>query len=289
MLEAKFWESGHDEITCTLCSHSCSISGGSSGACGVRFNHEGVLVSPYLGRFCAVGVDPVEKKPLFHWRPGTFIYSLGSVGCNMNCPFCQNHTIAKPESYNRFDSVPFLSVNDLVRNIRAYELSSAAFTYNEPTLQAEYILSCAHVLSEAGISIALVTNGMMSKQSLPEFISCLSETKGAANIDIKAFTNEAYTRLGGSLEAVKSNISAFIHAGIHTELTHLVVPGINDNPEDFAEMSDWISSLSPDIPLHITRYFPARRYSRPSTPIDTLHEFCTIARSKLRHVHIGNV
>ncbi|MBQ6664758.1 MAG: AmmeMemoRadiSam system radical SAM enzyme [Synergistaceae bacterium] len=281
---ARLWKRNDDGgVSCFLCFRNCKIEEGGSGACGVRFNENGVLISPHLGKFCACAVDPIEKKPLYHWRPGTFIYSLGSVGCTMNCPFCQNHRIARPEKL-----IPLtqeIAPYELVKNVESLGLNSVAFTYNEPTLQAEYICDSAPLLHENGIVIVLVTNGAMSNEAASELISCID----AANIDIKAFSDEAYKILGGNLETVKNNIKAFIKAGIHTELTHLVVPGINDNMDYFADMVDWIAGFSRDVPLHISRYFPARNYREPPTNLEILYSMASIAKGKLKYVHLGNI
>lgn len=281
---ARWWKRNNDGgVSCSLCFRGCKIEDGGSGACGVRFNENGVLISPHLGKFCACAVDPIEKKPLYHWRPGTFIYSLGSLGCTMNCPFCQNHRIARPEKL-----IPLtqeITPYELVRNVKSLGLNSVAFTYNEPALQAEYICYSAPLLHENGIAIVLVTNGAMLNEAASELISCID----AANIDIKAFNDEAYTILGGNLETVKNNIKAFIQAGIHTELTHLVVPGINDNIDSFAEMADWIADISGDVPLHISRYFPARNYHEPPTKLEILYSMASIAKRKLKYVHLGNI
>ncbi|MCR5347436.1 MAG: radical SAM protein [Fretibacterium sp.] len=287
-LSARWWgKSGENDVTCGLCFRRCRLSEGAAGVCGVRFNAGGTLVSPWLGRFAASAVDPVEKKPLAHWRPGSFIFSLGSVGCTMDCPFCQNHTIARPApgSFPSFKSVPFLPPQTLVREVRGLGLDSVAFTYNEPTLQAEYVLEAAPLLREAGIALVLVTNGALSKEASDALMPWVD----AANIDLKAFTPEGYRRLGGDLEAVKAVITSWVRGGVHVELTNLVVPGLNDNRGVFAAMADWIAALSPDIPLHISRCFPRRNYFGPPTDIGLLHDLAAAARTRLSHVHLGNV
>jgi pyruvate formate lyase activating enzyme len=208
----------------------------------------------------------------------------------MDCPFCQNHHIAFPtrDLYDKTIETPELSAHKLIMNINALGLNSVAFTYNEPTLQAEYICEVAPALHEAGISVALVTNGTMSHEAVADLLSCLDKTD-AANIDIKAFNHEIYKKLGGNLDIVKGNIKAFIAAGIHVELTNLVVTGLNDKVEEFTAMIDWIVSVSSEIPLHVTRYFPARNYHERPTSIETLYSFASIAKKKLKYVHIGNV
>ena len=291
-MEARWWTRKEDgSVLCNLCFRGCRIAEGGTGACGVRLNREGQLLSPWLGRFCARAVDPVEKKPLAHWRPGSFIYSLGSVGCTMDCPFCQNWQIARPEQRHVRESWPLapeIKPDALVRETLELGLDSVALTYNEPTLQAEYVLAAAPRLREAGIALVLVTNGAMSREVSDALIPCVGP-EGAANIDLKAFTEEGYRKLGGDLETVKDNIAAWIRSGVHVELTHLVVPGVNDESEEFAAMVEWIAALSPEIPLHISRYFPRRRYTAPPTDIDLLRSFAGIARNRLRRVHLGNV
>lgn len=286
-MKARWWKKNYDSVSCGLCFRGCTIRQGKAGKCGVRFNENGILISPYLGRFCACAVDPVEKKPLYHWNSGSFIYSLGSIGCTMDCPFCQNHQIAFPAK-DLYEKSPELPVHKLIRNIKGLGLNLAAFTYNEPTLQAEYLCEAASALHEAGISIALITNGAMSSEAAADLLSCL-DRNDAANIDIKAFDNKIYKKLGGNLDIVKENIKSFIAAGIHVELTNLVVTKLNDRSEEFSAMVDWIASISNKIPLHITRYFPARKYNEIPTDIEKLYLFASIAKEKLRYVHLGNV
>ena len=287
-MKARWWKKNNDSsVSCGLCFRGCTIRQGMAGKCGVRFNENGILISPYLGRFCACAVDPVEKKPLYHWKSGNFIYSLGSIGCTMDCPFCQNHQIAFPAK-DLYEKSSELSVHELIRNIKGLGLNLAAFTYNEPTLQAEYLCEAASALHEAGISIALITNGAMSSEAAADLLSCL-DRNDAANIDIKAFDNKIYKKLGGNLDIVKENIKSFIAAGIHVELTNLVVTKLNDRAEEFSAMVDWIASISNKIPLHITRYFPARKYNEIPTDIEKLYLFASIAKEKLRYVHLGNV
>lgn len=279
-----FHKNDDKSVTCDLCFRHCNIPNGKSGFCRVRNNLGGELVSSWLGRFCAVAVDPIEKKPLYHWNPGSYIYSLGSVGCNMNCAFCQNHRISWPPEPDKIYCREF-SGYGLVREIKSHGLNSIAFTYNEPTLQCEFICSVSDLMHENGIDIALVTNGMMSELAARD----LARVTGAANIDIKAFDPQSYGKLGGNFETVKANIITFINSGVHVELTSLIVPGINDDPESFALMIDWVAGVSRDIPLHVTRYFPARDYHMPPTDIDLIYSLRDIAKSKLSHVHTGNI
>jgi pyruvate formate lyase activating enzyme len=202
----------------------------------------------------------------------------------MRCPFCQNHGIAQPVQAK---SVPLVGISprELTIQVKKKGLSAVAFTYNEPTLQAEYILETAPLLKSEGIGIALVTNGMFSAEALSD----LTPWFDAANVDVKTFDPATYAALGGSLDAVKANVAELTRKGAHVELTNLVVPGISDSEENFAGMVDWIAGLSRDLPLHISRYFPAHRYAAPPTDLGLMKTFESIAKGKLRHVHLGNV
>lgn len=288
---ARWWtpdgKDGGNAARCGLCHHACLLEENIVGRCGARF-FDGLRVqSPYLGRFSSIAVDPIEKKPLHHWRPGTAILSLGSVGCTMRCPFCQNHGIAQPEEPG-FRLASFLTPvtpEALAAKARELRLTSVAYTYNEPALQAEYILTAAPVLREAGVATALVSNGMYSEALLRD----LAPHVAAANIDLKTFNAKTYAKLGGSLKVAQRSIRGLLEAGAHVECTTLVVPGISDDKDEFAAATDWLASLSPDLPLHVSRYRPAHTFSAPPTDIELLKDFAAIARQKLRHVHVGNV
>ena len=196
-LETRWWqatlEGGEPAVACDLCPHACIITEGKAGYCKARFNENGRLVSPYLGRFTSIAVDPIEKKPLYHWRSGTQIFSLGSLGCTMRCPFCQNSSIAQP-SEQSLKRIPLkdISIQALADKVRELGLTAVAYTYNEPALQAEYIIAAAPVLREAGIATVLVSNGMYSETLLRE----LAPVVDAANIDIKSFNAKAYAKMG---------------------------------------------------------------------------------------------
>ncbi|MDR3264429.1 MAG: radical SAM protein [Synergistaceae bacterium] len=282
---AGWWVKEGEGARCGLCFRRCLVPVGGRGLCGARGYDGEVFSSPCLGRFSSCAIDPIEKKPLYHWRPGSRIFSLGSAGCNMRCPFCQNHAITHPAG--GLDSVRLtaLSPEELVARVRETRLSSVAWTYNEPTLQAEYILRAAPLLKDAGIAAVLVTNGMWTGEVAAELTPLID----AANVDVKTFDAAKYSAMGGSLDTVKKNVEALARAGAHVELTTLVVPGISDAREEFAEMTDWIAGIGPEIPLHISRYFPAYRYSAPPTDVALMKDFATLARQKLKHVHLGNV
>lgn len=284
-IEPLWWAIEDSGARCGLCFHRCLIPEGGRGSCGVRQYGADGFSSPWLGRFSSCAIDPIEKKPLYHWRPGSYIFSLGSVGCNMRCPFCQNHRIAHPDGGPGRVQTAELSPEDLVARVREERLPSVAYTYNEPTLQGEYILRAAPLLKAEGIATVLVTNGMFSGEALADLMPCVD----AANVDVKTFDAEAYSAMGGSLDVVKANVEFMIRAGAHVELTNLIVPGISDSRSNFADMVAWIADVSPDIPLHVSRYFPAHNYAAPPTDIALMTDFADVARQKLKHVHLGNV
>ncbi|MDR1874078.1 MAG: radical SAM protein [Synergistaceae bacterium] len=286
-IEARWWAKEEKGARCGLCFHRCLVPAGAHGLCGVReYDGKGKnLSSPYLGRFSSCAVDPIEKKPLYHWRPGSKIFSLGSVGCNMRCPFCQNHAISHPAGGTGSVRLLTLEPEELVARVRDMGLSAVAWTYNEPTLQAEYILRAAPLLKKARIAVALVTNGMWG----PEFAGELAPLLDAANVDVKTFDAAQYSAMGGSLDVVRENVENLVRAGVHVELTNLVVPGISDSRIGFRTMVDWIAGIGPEIPLHISRYFPAYNHSAPPTDVALMRDFAALAGQKLTHVHLGNV
>jgi pyruvate formate lyase activating enzyme len=210
------------------------------------------------------------------------ILSLGGLRCNMMCPFCQNHAIAHPSGPIEERGVSF---EYLIRKTRGAGLKSVAYTYNEPTLQAEYIFAASPVLRENGIATVMVTNGMFSDAVLDEAIGLVD----AMNIDVKTFDGAIYKKLGGSLETVRRNVERLVSGGVHVEITNLIVPGVSDSESDFAAMTDWIAEISPEVPLHISRYFPAFRSAAPATDISLIRGFYDIARGRLKYVYMGNV
>ena len=282
-LPSKWWSSLPDNsVQCSLCHHGCTIPLGQRGWCGVRVNDNGILRSPNLNAFSSMAIDPIEKKPLARWRPGTQILSLGGIGCNMDCPFCQNSSIAHPTAPV---TLTRLFPEDILAIAQQHEVQAVAYTYNEPLLQAEFILHAAPVLTEANVATVLVTNGMVSPQPLEELLPHIA----AANVDVKCFDPQKYAAMGGSLKTVQATVERMVRGGVHVELTHLVVPKISDDENAFLEMLEWISQLSPEIPLHITRYHPCYRYNEPQTKRSLLDEFGRLARTKLHHVYLGNV
>jgi pyruvate formate lyase activating enzyme len=200
----------------------------------------------------------------------------------MRCPFCQNHAIAHPDGPIR---EYVITPRELAATARKSSLRAVAYTYNEPSIYAEYIFAASPVLRADGIATVMVTNGMFGEEVCGEAVSAVD----AMNIDVKTFDENMYRKLGGSLEVVKRNVKTLAEGGVHIELTNLVVPGVSDSADDFADMAAWIAGVSPDIPLHVSRYFPAYKYSRPPTDISLIEKILGIAKSRLKYVCAGNV
>jgi pyruvate formate lyase activating enzyme len=259
-------------MKCGICPRRCDLAENPAGFCGGRGNY---------GRFTAISVDPVEKKPLRHFYPGRPILSAGSYGCNMSCGYCQNHRISQdvpPTEYVAPEKLLELALN-VPDNI------GAAFTYNEPLISMEYLLDAAPLLREKGLAAVLVTNGYVSEQPLLRLLPHI----GAMNIDVKGFSAGWYKELGGCLETVKRTVE-LCAARTHTEITALIVPGKNDGDGDMERLTCWLAGLSPDIPLHLSRFFPRHRMAEtPPTPVETLHRLADIARRRLKYVYVGNV
>lgn len=286
--EALYWEKRTDaRVLCTLCPHRCLLSPEESGLCGARKNQEGTLIPLTYGEVSSLALDPIEKKPLRRFHPGSVILSVGSVGCNMNCPYCQNHEIAR--------GIPgqvrtrYMSPESLVE--KALSLTGQgniglAYTYNEPLIWYEMILDTGRLIREAGMKNVLVTNGFISLEPLEQLLPLVD----ALNIDLKSFRPEVYRdRLGGGLETVKETIRMAARQ-CHVEVTTLVVPGMNDDPEEIRQLAAFLGEISPDIPLHLTRFFPRHRMSDGSpTPAGTLNLLVRLAGQYLNHVYPGNI
>ncbi len=289
MKEAEFYLPISDSKTvkCDLCPHNCRINSGESGLCGVRINHNGVLIASSYGEISSLALDPIEKKPLKHFHPGSMILSVGSAGCNLACPFCQNHNISK-EPFEKVRT-NFVRSDNLVR--KAIDLMpegniGIAYTYNEPLIWYEYVIDTARLAKKAGLMNVLVTNGYINKKPLHELLPFID----AMNIDLKSFSHEFYRKvLAGGLDEVKETI-CISKKKCHVEISTLVIPGKNDSYEEIEEMAKFIAYVSPDIPLHLTRFFPQYKWSdMESTPIETLNSLALIAKKYLKYVYIGNV
>ena len=270
---------------CLLCPQGCRISDGKSGICGIRVNKDGKLYAMAYGIYPAVHMDPIEKKPLNHFMPGSNVLSIGSVGCNLTCRMCQNWSLSRavPDLRDRA-----LSVSDLLAIVGSTGSSSVAFTYNEPTINHEYLTEALPILKDKGIRSVLVTNGFLN----PGPWSDLAGVADAMNIDVKGFTERFYREVaGGKLAPVLENVKAAHSAGSHVELTYLVIPTENDSPGEMRSFCEWVvKEVSADVPVHFTRFHPDHEMMHlPPTPLGTLDLAKAIAlESGLRYVYIGN-
>ena len=271
-------------IPCELCFHRCNLEEGQTGLCRARGNRGGRIIPLNYGKLTALALDPIEKKPLRRFHPGAMVLSAGSFGCNLRCPFCQNAGIAAAgEEISAQDCPPEVLVEQALR-LRDEGNIGVAYTYNEPLVGYEYVRDCAELVHEAGMLNVLITNGTVEEGAWRALLPMID----AVNIDLKGFTEEWYRALGGDLRTVKRSI-ALAAPNCHVEVTTLLVPGENDSEEEMRALSGWLSSLSPDIPLHVSRFFPRHRMrDRPPTPVERVYHLADVARERLHHVYTGN-
>ena len=290
-MEAYLYERLDDnQVKCILCSHRCVIKDGRRGICKVRENEAGVLKTLVYGKLIARHVDPIEKKPLFHFLPGTLSYSIATVGCNFRCRFCQNADIAQmPADHRGAIMGERGEPREVVEAARRAGCRSIAYTYTEPTVFFEFAYETAKLAHEKGIRNVFVTNGYMTAEALKKIDPYLD----AANVDLKAFTEKYYKeQCGVRLEHVQATLKMMKSLGIFVEVTTLIVPGLNDDPAELTELAEFIArDLGPDTPWHISRFHPTYKLTdRPPTPVETL----TLAReiglqAGLKYVYTGNV
>ena len=280
--EALFYEKQGDGLAvCGLCPHNCRIALGGTGLCGVRRNIDGTLFAESYGCISSLALDPIEKKPLKRFHPGSLILSVGAYGCNMKCAYCQNYAISqqKPETRPAHPEELLRMAKNTAGNI------GIAFTYNEPFVGIEYILDAAPLFRDAGLKVALVTNGMINAGPL----EALLPYTDAMNIDVKAFDAARYKELYGDLSAVMKTVEKCA-AACHVEVTSLIVPGQNDRLEDMWALVEWLAGISREIPLHITRFFPCyRMFNADPTPVETMKALAESARNLLKYVYFGNM
>ncbi|MBN2720568.1 MAG: AmmeMemoRadiSam system radical SAM enzyme [Proteobacteria bacterium] len=276
------------DVICRLCPHLCRIPEGKRGLCGVRENRAGTLYTLVYGRLIARHVDPIEKKPLYHFLPGTLSYSVATAGCNLSCRYCQNYQISMEA--RSLTPIPgqMATPEEVVGSAQAAGCLSIAYTYTEPTIFMEFALDCASRGKEAGLANIFVTNGFMT----PEAAAMASEAIDAANIDIKAATEEGYRAVcGGRLQPVLDTVRRFYEKGVWIEITTLIIPGFNDDRESLESIASFIASLDPAIPWHLSRFFPAFKMpDRPPTPVKTLELAEKVGKDAgLKYVYLGNV
>ena len=270
---------------CELCFHYCELDEGQTGLCRARGCQDGRIIPLNYGKLTSLALDPIEKKPLRRFRPGSLVLSVGSFGCNLRCPFCQNHEISMAGD-GQLQTVE-LSPEQLAA--KAAELVpqrniGVAYTYNEPLVGYEYIRDCAALVRERGLVNVLVTNGTVEETLWWELLPLID----AANIDLKGFTAAWYRKLGGDLDTVKRSITLAAER-CHVEVTTLLVPGENDSVEEIRKLARWLASVDPNIPLHLSRFFPRYRMTdRPSTPVERVYHLADEARAYLTYVYTGN-
>jgi pyruvate formate lyase activating enzyme len=276
------------KVHCYLCAQHCHIKPGKRGKCGVRENHDGALVSLVYGRLIAQHIDPIEKKPLYHFLPGSRSYSIATAGCNFRCLFCQNADISQsPREYKAIFGNT-VSAEVVIEEARQSKCATISYTYTEPTIFMEYALDVAKLAHKAGIKNVFVSNGFMTAESF----EVISPYLDAANVDLKAFNDDFYReQCGAHLEPVLRTLERMKRTGVWLEVTTLLIPGLNDDPAELRELASFISRLGPEIPWHVSRFHPTyRMLDRPSTPVGTLHKAREIGLdSGLRYVYTGNI
>ncbi|HNX43218.1 MAG TPA: AmmeMemoRadiSam system radical SAM enzyme [Bacteroidales bacterium] len=287
-VSAWFENAAGSAVKCTLCPHRCVIQEGKSGICHVRINKGGSLYSENFGMLSAIHLDPIEKKPLYHYYPGSQILSIGSVGCNLGCLFCQNCEISQVPSVHAVMGLKKyepIQVTDLALQYK--DNIGIAYTYNEPAVWYEFMLETAMLAAAKGLKNVMVTNGFINREPLTGLLDVMD----AFSVDMKGFTNDFYRKItSSSLQPVKEAIQMISSSGRHLELVNLVIPGLNDDRSDFREMVKWISGeLGKTTVLHLSRYFPMHKLSIEATPPSLLDELHEIASQYLDFVYVGNV
>ena len=286
---ARFFEREEDgRLLCPLCPRECRLGEGQAGFCYVRQNQGGEMVSLAYGKSTGFAVDPIEKKPLYHFLPGTSVLSFGTVGCNLGCRFCQNWNISKARESGR--EMASLGAAEVVALAESSGCPSIAFTYNDPVIWAEWAIDVAREARRKGIRTVFVTAGYVEEKAREEIFACMD----AANVDLKAFTEEFYARVTLShLAPVLETLEWLARGGrVWTEVTNLLIPGLNDDPGETRRLAEWIGKhMGPDVPLHFSAFHPTWKMTdRPPTPPATLTQARRIAREVgLRHVYTGNV
>lgn len=290
MHRGEYYSREGDGIRCNLCPHRCFIHEGNYGLCHVRKVVAGDLISMNYGIVSARNLDRVEKKPLYHFYPGKNIFSIGSIGCNLRCSYCQNHTIAQGNFSSILERAGRVKPENIVKHAMEYGDTGnigIAYTYNEPIIWFEYMRDIAMKAREKGLKNVMVSNGYIEEEPLKELIKYID----AFSIDLKGYSEEFYRDItGASLAPVKRTLEVISKSSSYLEVEYLVIPGHNDDLGEFEKLMEWYrDKVGEGIPLHINRYFPHYRMSVEATPLDTLIKLYEIAKRYLRHVYIGNV
>ncbi|MDR2557932.1 MAG: AmmeMemoRadiSam system radical SAM enzyme [Oscillospiraceae bacterium] len=268
-------------MKCNICPHFCELNEGQAGLCKTRICVNNEIICANYGLISSIAVDPIEKKPLYRFHPGSSILSVGSYGCNMSCSFCQNSGISQCTPKTG-DYIPPQALVEIALSVP--DNIGVAFTYNEPLVSCEYLTDCAPLLQKAGLKVVLVTNGLINEQPLRKLLLYID----AMNIDLKAFSESFYKKHGGDFETVKNTIK-IANEACHIEVTTLVIPGENDTEEEITAIAKWLASVNKNIPYHISRFFPNYKYTNvPASDVAEIYEFAKIARKYLNYVYTGN-
>lgn len=287
MNEALWYEKLSDKnVKCGLCNHFCKIPPDKTGICSVRLNKDGKLYSLVKNKIVAQHIDPIEKKPLFHFMPGSRSYSIATMGCNMKCLHCQNYQIAQPANNNILGNE--ITPEEIVEEAKESRCQSISYTYTEPTVFFETVKETAKLATENNIKNCLVTNGFMATKPLQDIAPYID----AANVDLKSFSNKFYIEIcGAKLEPVLENIRLMVELGIWVEVTTLLIPTLNDSEEEGIKIAKFLADLNPDIPWHISKFYPTNKMlDKPFTPIKTIRLFRKIGQNVgLKYIYSGNV
>jgi pyruvate formate lyase activating enzyme len=285
-MKARFWDTAEGKVACHLCPHECRINDGKTGICGVRKNMEGELIALSYGRASSLNVDPIEKKPLFHFHPGKEVLSFGSVGCNLGCLHCQNFSIsqAKIADVHLRDLTP----EEVPELCRKSTCEGVAWTYNEPTMWHEFVYDASKLSKAKGLFTVFVTNGFINEEPLKK----LAEVIDAANIDVKGFRDEFYRKIcKARLQPVLDSVELAHDLGVHVELTYLIITGRNDSKEEIDDFVNWVAGIDVRMPVHFSRFHPDYLLNDvPSTPIKTMEMARDeAANAGLDFVYLGNM
>jgi pyruvate formate lyase activating enzyme len=289
---ASYWTKKEgNTVQCQNCPHECILKEGQRGFCRVRENRGGKLYTLAYGNPCAVHIDPIEKKPLYHFLPGTNAYSIATAGCNFTCKYCQNYDISQvaPEETSNYKLSPEELLEDVLYYKNKYNISSIAYTYTEPSVFVEYMLDSAKLAKKKGIKNIYHSNGYLNEKPLLELIPFLD----GANIDLKFFKNDSYRNVSsGSLEPVLATLKRLKSGGVWVEITYLVIPTINDDKKEIKEMISWVlNNLGDNVPIHFSRFFPTYKLENlPQTPLKTVETAREIALEMgIKYSYVGNV
>lgn len=273
-----------DIKVCEICPKHCRLAFDEVGKCRARYNDGKKITALNYGRITSIALDPIEKKPLYKFYPGSYILSVGSFGCNLNCPFCQNYEISMADKNFPTRNLSPEQLVTLAVEFRDKKNIGVAFTYNEPFIGYEYVRDTSNLLKAVDLKSVLVTNGTVTVGALKKILHLID----AMNIDLKGFSQKIYDVLGGDFETVKRTIETAVK-NCHVEVTTLIVPRMNDSEEEMDAEARWLASISKDIPLHVSRFFPRYKVTdRPPTDVDKVYRLADVARRHLNFVYTGN-